>query len=208
MTCNACNGSGWKLARDPREWQPENVLCGSCDGTGRADGRSLRLPPLPTPSVAKGCFPSVPGDPADQDYFTAQQMRQAQYGAVQAELDRQPRGLDADDIRNMKDALSWMGESTPESLEECEIDRFRLMRRLIRAVLTSRDRAHEEVQKPEPATPALTSPVKDHDIREAVNQLRDVAIQYHHTGQLRSRIQEVVLPLMARCGAGGNGVPR
>lgn len=99
--------------------------------------------------------------------------------------------LDADYIAKLRDALVWFGESTPESLEECEIYRTRLMRRLITAVLEQRDRFHAE-------PPAGAGPLKDHEIRDAVNQLREVAIQFHHTQQLRSRIQDIVLPLLTR----------
>lgn len=38
--------------------------------------------------------------------------------------------------------------------------------------------------------------VKDHVVREAVNQLTQVAKDFHATGQLRSRIQDVILPLL------------
>ena len=38
---------------------------------------------------------------------------------------------------------------------------------------------------------------KDHEIREAINQLRDVAVQFHATQQLRERIAGIVLPLVA-----------
>ena len=99
--------------------------------------------------------------------------------------------LTADDIAKLRDALVWFGESTPESLEECEIYRTRLMRRLIKAVIGQRDRFHA-------APESDMGAVKDHEIRDAVNRLRDVAIQFHHTQQLRSRIQDVVLPLLSR----------
>lgn len=48
-----------------------------------------------------------------------------------------------------------------------------------------------------PLTAGVTS-VKDHEIRELVNTLRDIAVQYHATQQLRSRIQDVILPIFAR----------
>jgi hypothetical protein len=99
--------------------------------------------------------------------------------------------LDADDIAKLRAALVWFGESTPESMEECEIYRTRLTRRLIKAVLAHRDQAGA-------AQDSESDGLKDHEIRDAVNQLRDVAIQYHHTQQLRSRIQDIVLPLMKR----------
>lgn len=38
--------------------------------------------------------------------------------------------------------------------------------------------------------------MKDHEIRELVNQLRDIAIKYHGTGQLRERIAHVVRAAM------------
>lgn len=34
--------------------------------------------------------------------------------------------------------------------------------------------------------------MRDHEIREFVNQLRDVAVKYHNTGQLRERIARTV----------------
>ena len=36
--------------------------------------------------------------------------------------------------------------------------------------------------------------MKDHDIQKIVNQLRDVAIQYGHTQQIRGRIHSVIVP--------------
>ena len=101
--------------------------------------------------------------------------------------------LNADEIARLRDALVWMGQSTYESLEECEIYRHRLVRRLISAVLEHRDQVRAERE-----TESAVRQLKDHEIREAVNQLRDVALKYHGTQQLRSRIQEIVLPLVAR----------
>lgn len=43
-----------------------------------------------------------------------------------------------------------------------------------------------------PARPA----VKDHEIAQAVNQLRDIAIKFHDTQQLRERIAAVIVPLL------------
>ena len=37
--------------------------------------------------------------------------------------------------------------------------------------------------------------MKDHEIREAINELRDIAIKYHSAQQLRERIAHVVLRL-------------
>ncbi|HET8870105.1 MAG TPA: hypothetical protein VFM48_06640, partial [Aquabacterium sp.] len=39
-------------------------------------------------------------------------------------------------------------------------------------------------------------PIKDHVIREAVNQLRDCAIKFHATQQLRERIAGIIVPLL------------
>lgn len=39
---------------------------------------------------------------------------------------------------------------------------------------------------------------KDHIIAQVVNNLRDVAIQYHDTQQLRSRIQDAIVPLLEK----------
>ncbi|HFP9198968.1 TPA: hypothetical protein ACHP1R_005011 [Raoultella ornithinolytica] len=38
--------------------------------------------------------------------------------------------------------------------------------------------------------------MKDHEIRELVNQLRDIAIKYHGAGQLREQIAHVVRAAM------------
>lgn len=38
--------------------------------------------------------------------------------------------------------------------------------------------------------------MKDHEIRELVNQLRDIAIEYHGTQQLRERIARAVRAAM------------
>ena len=42
--------------------------------------------------------------------------------------------------------------------------------------------------------------MKDHEIRELGNQLRDVAIQYHGAGQLREQISRVVRAHMLQAG--------
>lgn len=42
--------------------------------------------------------------------------------------------------------------------------------------------------------------MKDHEIRELVNQLRDIAIEYHGTGQLREKIARVVRSAMLQAG--------
>ncbi|SXF83152.1 hypothetical protein [Klebsiella variicola] len=42
--------------------------------------------------------------------------------------------------------------------------------------------------------------LKDHQIRELVNQLRDIAIKYHGAGQLREQIARVVLAAMLQAG--------
>ncbi|MEZ7001808.1 DUF551 domain-containing protein [Klebsiella variicola] len=42
--------------------------------------------------------------------------------------------------------------------------------------------------------------MKDHEIRELVNQLRDVAIKYHGAGQLREKILRVVRAHMLQAG--------
>lgn len=43
--------------------------------------------------------------------------------------------------------------------------------------------------------------MKDHEIRELVNQLRDVAIKYHGAGQLREQIARTVRAAMLQAGA-------
>lgn len=38
--------------------------------------------------------------------------------------------------------------------------------------------------------------VKDHEIAAAVNALRDIAVSYHASGQLRERISALIVPLL------------
>lgn len=38
--------------------------------------------------------------------------------------------------------------------------------------------------------------MKDHQIAEVVNQLRDIALQFHGAQQLRERIAHVIVPLL------------
>lgn len=40
--------------------------------------------------------------------------------------------------------------------------------------------------------------MKEHQISEVVNQLRDIALQYRDTQQLRERIAHVVVPLLGQ----------
>ncbi|HHT7463903.1 TPA: hypothetical protein ACT1U1_001019 [Raoultella ornithinolytica] len=42
--------------------------------------------------------------------------------------------------------------------------------------------------------------MKDHEIRELVNQLRDIAIEYHAAGQLREQIARVIRAAMLQAG--------
>lgn len=48
-----------------------------------------------------------------------------------------------------------------------------------------------------------STPIKDHQIRELVNELRDIAIEYHGTQQLRERIARTVRAAMLQ-GTDGN----
>lgn len=45
---------------------------------------------------------------------------------------------------------------------------------------------------------AVTVPMKDHQIRELVNDLRDIAVKYHGTQQLRERIARAVRSVMLK----------
>ncbi|MEG5405156.1 hypothetical protein [Enterobacter roggenkampii] len=46
------------------------------------------------------------------------------------------------------------------------------------------------------AVPPATTPMKDNQIRELVNELRDVAVEYHGTQQLRERIARTIRAAM------------
>ncbi len=54
--------------------------------------------------------------------------------------------------------------------------------------------------------------IPSHTIAQTVNELRDIAIQFHATGQLRERIAHVIVPLLKGvatqpAGGGGQGRP-
>lgn len=49
--------------------------------------------------------------------------------------------------------------------------------------------------------------MKDHEIRELVNQLRDVAIKYHGAGQLREKIARTVRAAMLQAQSDDDGEP-
>lgn len=49
--------------------------------------------------------------------------------------------------------------------------------------------------------------MKDHEIRELVNQLRDVAIKYHGAGQLREQIARTVRAAILQAQSGDDGEP-
>lgn len=49
--------------------------------------------------------------------------------------------------------------------------------------------------------------MKDHEIRELVNQLRDVAIKYHGAGQLREQIARTVRAAIIQAQSDGDGEP-
>lgn len=49
--------------------------------------------------------------------------------------------------------------------------------------------------------------MKDHEIRELVNQLRDVAIKYHGTGQLREQIARTVRAAILQAQLDDEGEP-
>ena len=49
--------------------------------------------------------------------------------------------------------------------------------------------------------------MKDHEIRELVNQLRDVAIKYHCTGQLREQIARTVRAAILQAQSDDDGEP-
>ncbi|HGP3975211.1 TPA: DUF551 domain-containing protein [Klebsiella pneumoniae] len=49
--------------------------------------------------------------------------------------------------------------------------------------------------------------MKDHEIRELVNQLRDVAIKYHGTGQLREQIARTVRAAILQAQSNDDGEP-
>jgi hypothetical protein len=60
------------------------------------------------------------------------------------------------------------------------------------------------------ALTAQPDPLKDHQVAALVNELRDIAVQYHGTQQLRERIAQVVVPALrggASQGAAERAVP-
>lgn len=61
----------------------------------------------------------------------------------------------------------------------------------------------EELYVPGSSAPPAPVSMKDHQIRELVNELRDIAVEYHGTQQLRERIARTVRAAMLQ-GADGN----
>lgn len=53
---------------------------------------------------------------------------------------------------------------------------------------------------PQPVPIAQAEPLSDGEIAKVVNELRDVALQFHSTQQLRERIAQVVVPLLQNKG--------
>lgn len=49
--------------------------------------------------------------------------------------------------------------------------------------------------------------MKDHEIRELVNQLRDIAIEYHSAGQLREKISRTVRAAILQAQSDDDGEP-
>ena len=62
------------------------------------------------------------------------------------------------------------------------IDVMELMRHIGEDWINGTDNLHEEM--------------KDHEIREAINELKSIAIEYHDAQQLRERIVRVVLRIV------------
>ncbi|WP_227454197.1 DUF551 domain-containing protein [Escherichia coli] len=87
---------------------------------------------------------------------------------------------------NLDRALTILGVALPISKEEFNLDAERWMQRLINRVI----RLESELIPPSPEA------MKDHQIRELVNDLRDIAIEYHGTQQLRERIALTVRAAM------------
>lgn len=54
----------------------------------------------------------------------------------------------------------------------------------------------EKLLQPLYTAPPATEPMKDHQVRELVNELRDIAVEYHGTQQLRERIARTVRAAM------------
>lgn len=56
------------------------------------------------------------------------------------------------------------------------------------------------------AAPPAPAAMKDHQIRELVNELRDIAVEYHGTEQLRERIARTIRAAMLQGGDGNSPV--
>lgn len=52
------------------------------------------------------------------------------------------------------------------------------------------------------------TPLRDHEIRELVNQIRDIANLYAGTGQLRDQIAQVLVPVLKKANSDQSGVFR
>ena len=69
-------------------------------------------------------------------------------------------------------------------------------------------RWHIETKPAAPAAPIPDQPLKDHEIAQVVNTLRDVALQFHGAQQLRERIAHIVVPLLKNAPQAAQPTPR
>lgn len=61
---------------------------------------------------------------------------------------------------------------------------------------TNKKALREELSNPAIGSNAYAPTRKDHQVRELVNELRDIAVEYHGTQQLRERIARTIRAAM------------
>lgn len=83
-----------------------------------------------------------------------------------------------------------------------EIEPFPGKEAITQATPMENGKYHESCFRLYAAPPAL-EPMKDHQIRELVNELRDIAAEYHGTQQLRERLEDACRTAMLQ-GADGS----
>lgn len=122
----------------------------------------------------------------------AKEWLQQKIAGMEAARDEIPFGLDEDDCNTLA-ALRI-------ALASLEAEPVGYMNKFTGCVFTLEEQpgADTDAQVYVPVYTAPPAPVsmKDHQIRELVNELRDIAVEYHGTQQLRERIARTVRAAM------------
>ena len=113
------------------------------------------------------------------------------YVAQPAELSPKPNKLDRQPID--ANELERIAKNRPD---DCFLTGSGVLKLIggIRQLEQELRSLKEAIAQPDPV--AQAEPLKDGEIAKVVNDLRDVALKFHNTQQLRERISQIVVPLL------------